>query len=389
MKMYSKEEIVEICKTMHHFAEYISSNIMQCFIRNEWTTEQEELLQQAPAEDDEYIAFINLGFQCARSVDALLQYLDAQIIRYRHSFPHNDIDEYCSNREAEQQNQTGNEGNGDENARRPLFVDTALSESVAEDKAQQNSLAVVINLLCIADGFQYAARTFARTIFEFYPKCRYLLAAAVHEEPVANHIVYFNRVYPKPLCPAEHALFLIDKHAMGATIAVRPADWNKDTEQIQKIINSSVPSREAFVSKSAEVHCFVVVVDYKVVGAVYAVDLSIDEAKEMNTAFQVSSVLGSKRLLSELTASRLVFFTLNPIFNVHAKGILKEVMRHLDVDTLLYRDDKSKSNPDPQTCVMENVIQIKPRHFVFGSDNSKRGTYALYAMNRRDFSKNR
>ena len=64
MKMYSKEEIVEICKTMHHFAEYISSNIMQCFIRNEWTTEQEELLQQAPAEDDEYIAFINLGFQC-------------------------------------------------------------------------------------------------------------------------------------------------------------------------------------------------------------------------------------------------------------------------------------------------------------------------------------
>lgn len=155
------------------------------------------------------------------------------------------------------------------------------------------------------------------------------------------------------------------------------------------LIMVQVPSREAFVSKSAEVHCFVVVVDYKVVGAVYAVDLSIDEAKEMNTAFQVSSVLGSKRLLSELTASRLVFFTLNPIFNVHAKGILKEVMRHLDVDTLLYRDDKSKSNPDPQTCVMENVIQIKPRHFVFGSDNSKRGTYALYAMNRRDFSKNR
>lgn len=100
--------------------------------------------------DTDIRLILKTGMNCAsgaRSVDALLQYLDAQIIRYRHSFPHNDIDEYCSNREAEQQNQTGNEGNGDENARRPLFVDTALSESVAEDKAQQNSLAVVINLV--------------------------------------------------------------------------------------------------------------------------------------------------------------------------------------------------------------------------------------------------
>merc|ERR1719295_2067519 len=78
--------------------------------------------------------------------------------------------------------------------------------------------------------------------------------------------------------------------------------------------------------------------------------------------------------------------TLNPIFNVHAKSVLKEVMRHLEVSTLLYRDDRSSTSPDPQTCVMENVLQIKPRQFVFSTKDHDRPTYGLYAIHRRHVS---
>ena len=61
-----------------------------------------------------------------------------------------------------------------------------------------------------------------------------------------------------------------------------------------------VPGRESFISNVAEHHCFVVVVDYKVVGAVFVVSLSAEEAMEYRTIFQLSSVLGEPQTLSYL-----------------------------------------------------------------------------------------
>ena len=142
MRVYGKEEIVEICRRLSHFAEHISAHIMQCYTVKEWVTEQEELLKQSPEEDDQYIDMINLGFSLLDEdkTDILTDHLNRQIIEYKAKFPHNDIDEISAVREPVKPEHAQND-------RRALFVDTGSALDAVEEETQQNSLAVVINLV--------------------------------------------------------------------------------------------------------------------------------------------------------------------------------------------------------------------------------------------------
>jgi len=387
-KVFDRDTLFSMVEQNHDFAEHIAGCVMKCYTNKGWMLLQEELLNQAPESDHAYVAFIKMAYEVLNEdrAEQLQDFINEEIIDYRQNNPHYDaalFDEVDTESPTEtataSRPATGTGGGGG------LHVDTDL-----DAVEQKEALVVLISLLCIDPNYVYATKVFAQSIFSFLPKCQYLLASAQHDQPAPDYLAYFSRVYAKPCAECPYDLFLLDKHALNATLTVRPLDWKLDADALQLLLDDSLPNRDRFAENHADHHCFAVVVDYKLVGAVYIEDIEEAEVAQFCTRYDVADVLrDAAENVSALNSAKLEWMVLNPIFARNAKGILKEIMRQIQIDTLFYRYGATADNnedddtvPCPPSAVIENFAQFRPKHFVYSKDATESETYALYAFPR-------
>ena len=381
MKWYDKDEIIKRCENDDKFAELVAGHIMHFYSEKEWLLEQEELLKQSPDDDENYTEFIKLGFDLLEEVRyiELEKYVNSKIMEYKKD------DALTKPKE--------------------LRIDTSLntlSGSIDTNEEQKNTTVIVANLLCIDSNYVYAAKVFAQTIFNYYPNCEYLLSTTVHDQATPNYLNYFCRVYPKPCIEYPYDLYLTDKNALNATISIRPIDFKLDIEQLKQIIDESVPNRQKYLTNPNNddvvqinvYHCYAVIVDYKIIGVVYIENIDNKKLFEFNKYYDLKSSLKNVDKLNAKNTAKLEFMTLNPIFNVNVKGILREIMRQIEIDTLFYyyiphycSEYKDYNLPDPQSCVIENFVQLKPKKFVYSKlSQSNQTTYSLYTFSRQFYA---
>eukprot|EP01084_Bolivina_argentea_P233474 393231_1 len=251
----------------------------------------------------------------------------------------------------------------------PLTIDTSSNECNDDDAASHRI--VMINLLCIDSNYIYATKVFAQSIFNYYTQCQYLLSTIVHDEATPNYLAYFGRVHPKPCVECPYNLYLVDKNAMHATLSTRAIDWKMDIEALKQMIDPSVPCRDEYLSNVYD--GYGAIVDYKIVAVVYIAAITNAHIAEFRTFYDDLND-------TTTTSALLQFMIVNPIFNVNAKGILKDIMRQMQIDTLLYAYDSSDEQcPDPQSVVIENFLQLTPKQFMYSKTQTKKN-YALYAF---------
>eukprot|EP00484_Ammonia_sp_Unknown_P018907 CAMPEP_0197023774 /NCGR_PEP_ID=MMETSP1384-20130603/4419_1 /TAXON_ID=29189 /ORGANISM="Ammonia sp." /LENGTH=1284 /DNA_ID=CAMNT_0042452037 /DNA_START=57 /DNA_END=3911 /DNA_ORIENTATION=+ len=369
--MYNKDSILSKCQIDASFVKEIAAQIIQCYTQNEWHDEQEALLKQAPEHDEEYVKFVRLAFELLtnQQVYQLEAFLNLKLAeRPISGHP----------------------------AKATLTIDTSepmMSDNPKVDDANQT--VVLINLLCVDSNYVYATKVFAQTIFSYYPQCQYLLASMEHDQPVPRYLDYFSRVYSRPCTEYPYDLYFAEKNALNATITVRQIDWKSDADQLEQMIDSAVPNRQKYVTKPNNDESakdtllrFVVVVDYKLMAAVYIKPSTKREISEFTTLYNVDAVIPKIERLNVGNTAVLEFVALNPIFRVNVKGILKEIMRQSQIDTLFYQYIPSYGNatetafPEADSCIIDNFVQVTPRRFIFrkSANPCNSETYGLYTF---------